>query len=285
MLTLWPRFSQPTTTIRTLQTERPMTTSSSPRSQRTASCRSHLCLTPAALGLLWCEAAWSQPVAISASATYSLVASEVDRNSHLPSSASPGVIDPNEAVRLTVGVQFTPPVGSTVAYVPASPPPGSGVVIGWATTLINLLGTGGTVGAFSARIATAGFDPTQGFGNPDGIVGFGAVSHYFATGQGQQSVANPITDLVTFVWTPAEYAPRTVSFATGNLPAVTGVDHGLGLLLAPGQPFPVRVPAGSITHLGTGPIVIVPAPAAFPLLLAGLVPRRRRSEADRRRLA
>lgn len=229
----------------------------------------------ASLLLVACGQARSQPSAVGASVTYTLSASEVDRVTHLPSSATPGMIDPSEAVRLTLSLQFSPPVGSTVAYVPASPPPGSGSVIGWANSLVDLLGNGDTIGTFTARVAAPGFDPTQGFANPGNIVGLGAASHFFSTGQGQQSTANPIGDLLTFVWVPASQTPRTVSFITSTMPAVSGLDHGLGLLLTPTQPFPVRVPGGSVVHIGTGPIVIVPVPATLPLLLAALALRPR----------
>ncbi|MBL9030211.1 MAG: hypothetical protein JNM80_00710 [Phycisphaerae bacterium] len=224
----------------------------------------------------------AQPFVLDASATYTLVASEVDRSTGLPSSASPGFIDPSESVRLTLQVSFAPGVGSTINYFS---PPGTGVVLGWGSTRLDLKGTGGTVGTFSPVVAAPLFTPIQGFANPDELLGFGARANPYYLGQTSPiNTSNPIDSLATLVWTPASYTPRTVSFNTHRLEAVTGVTNGIGLLVAPGQSDIVRM-LGPITFAGTGPIVIVPAPATLPLLLAGLAfrrPRRGRATTPRR---
>ncbi|MBL9030757.1 MAG: hypothetical protein JNM80_03505 [Phycisphaerae bacterium] len=111
---------------------------------------------------------------------------------------------------------------------------------------------------------------------------FGAYSQEAIVGLPPLNSSNPVNEFISFVWTPTDYAPRSVMFHTatpGELP------YRIALLVQPqgGSPFvlPAYVTEGRVTHADTGPIVIVPAPAALSLLLAGLALRRRRREPSR----
>jgi hypothetical protein len=207
-----------------------------------------------------------------AAAEYSLTVREIDRVTGAPSAATPGVIDPTEAVRFGLNVSFTPPIGRIVSYSPANPPPGTGAVAGWAGTALQLVGQGGTDGTFTRTGLAPGFQPVVTIPKPGGLDYFGAFSPALVLNTGEPiNQANPIVDFIGITWIPTDYTPRSVSFFTRD--PSEGLAHHIGLRITiPGGPqvyLSCFVPAGSITHGQSGPITIVPAPGSLIVIAAG----------------
>ncbi|MFN0133789.1 MAG: hypothetical protein ACKVW3_14820 [Phycisphaerales bacterium] len=224
----------------------------------------------------------AQTAVFDATAIYSVSVREVDRITGAPSSATPGFIDPSEAVRLTFAVSFTPLVGAVATYTPPIPGPGTGTVVGWASSTLRLIGIGGTDGIFGSVVVAPGFVALTPFPEPGGLSTFGAWSPAIAFNTPGINATNPVDPLVELTWTPTNDTPRSISFRTATPVGLNQPAQRIGLYIEPPGGSPTTMSSwvldGRTTHADTGPIVIVPAPAALPLVLAALaLPRRRRA--------
>jgi len=239
-----------------------------------------------------CVSAWlcwaalptvAQPLVPQVSAVYSLQVREVDRVTGALSPATPGVIDPSEAVRFGVSVSFSPIVGTVVNYVPANPPPGTGPIVGWGATALQLIGQGGTEGSFSSFVAAPNFQAVGAFPMPGGLDYFGAFSPGILLNSGVVNQVNPIDDLISFTWTPSDYSPRSVNFRTAAPQGGQG-HHQIGVRVTyPGGVegnLAGEVPPISISY-AVADIIIVPAPGVCVVAGGGLavISRRRRRPA------
>lgn len=198
----------------------------------------------------------------SATGNYTIRYSEIDRVSGALSTTTPGVIDPSEAVRLTIDVGFTPQVGTTVTYSPAIPLPGVGEVTGWAGGVMLHYGTGSTTGSFGADAAAPGFMYTGAVPSLGGLP-FGAA----AASSGPQNSSNPVEGFVSFTWWPASYMPRVVSFRLADI--MEPAQFIMLQVVPPGQqPTLLACYVNGVTYGQTGPITIVPAPGSLALVAA-----------------
>lgn len=172
-----------------------------------------------------------------------------------------GVIEPGEAARFTLNVEFDPPVGTFVAY--QTPEPGTGPVAGLLSQCFALASPSGGEGVWSHVRRAEGWE-----GAWAAVPGFVSIQVWQDVEARPASAQNPVEDLWSAVWTPAGYEPRIVEWTsqvaciagTSKLAVSLGRDPGTGL-----EKYTfVRVP----TEYGTAPVVIVPAPGALALLAA-----------------
>jgi hypothetical protein len=243
--------------------------------------RRYLCA--ALLTAIAVERVCAQTVVLDATASYTFSVAEVDRTSGAPSVVTPGLIDPTEAVRLTLAVSFTPNIGATANYTPAIPLPGTGVVVGWAQTFLRLVGTGSTDGEFAGFLAAEHFSLVSAYPEPGGLESFGAWSPGVFFNTPNINASNPIESIIAFTWIPASYTPRTVSFRTATPTGGNGPSQRIGLRIEPPGGATTTMFSwlldGRISHADTGAINIVPAPASCALLAIACVPWRRRRTA------
>lgn len=181
-----------------------------------------------------------------------------------------GVIEPGEAARFTLSVEFDPPVGTIVPY--TTPEPGVGPVAGLLSQCFALASPVGGEGEWSHVRRAEGWE-----GAFAAVPGFVSIQAWQDVEAGPMSAQNPVGDLWSAVWTPAGYEPRVVEWrsqvscmaGTSKLAVSLGRDPGTGQEM---YTF-VRVP----TEYGVAPVVIVPAPGTLALLAAaGLFVMRRR---------
>ncbi|MFN0133788.1 MAG: hypothetical protein ACKVW3_14815 [Phycisphaerales bacterium] len=147
---------------------------------------------------------------------------------------------------------------------------------------MGLVGTGNTNGLFNNAVAAAGFNALALNPAPGGLLTFGAFSPAIFLNTPGVNANNPIDAFVAFTWTPTSYSPRVVSFRTITPEGLNQPAQRIGLYIEPPGGSPTTMGSwvldGRTTQADTGPIVIVPAPAALPLVLAALaLPRRRRA--------
>lgn len=209
---------------------------------------------------------------------YSWSYSEVIASTGDPSTQSPGVIEPGEAVRFAMRVSFSPPVGTQVQYF-YGPPPGVGTVTAWGFSWFDFLGSGGTDGSF-VNVTPAPLLQI------DAIV---AYPSWITLAVGQSNFAapfntdNPIEGLVVFTWIPLSYSPRTVEFHSRNATAKF-TDLVLLRYGTSSSGEPLYLGAQTITNHttgpvpSTGPITVVPGPGTGILIVlacAGAARRKR----------
>lgn len=210
-------------------------------------------------------------------ATYTLTFVEVVAGTNAPVVSPNGLLEPGEAVRLAVSVEFSPGVGSTIAYTPP-PPPGVGTVAGLASMVIDLLSQPSSAGTWNSIGRAAPWslgDAGTPTGDGSGVQNAGA-GQFVLPGQTANST-NPISSIWFGVWNPASYAPRSVTWqiAEGQGPSdhtsilvqtgvgPTGSPQYISRFINPGQFGSVVVP-------------IVPAPGVGAVVLSGLVAAARR---------
>jgi hypothetical protein len=207
--------------------------------------------------------------------TFDWVTTEVLANSTTPSLLSPGLIEPGEALRMSLRAAFTPDVGSNVQWVVSPGFPAT--IAGFGGTGYRLLHQGDVAGAFTHFQAAEGF--VYSATSPPNLMIFVAVLSVPPTGPNS---ANPLEGVFSFTWTPSSYAPRAVSFSGEPLVTTTGIVNGLHIPRRPERPDLRHVGiAGTFPDFGgtynpTPPILIVPAPASLAVLLAGTLVKRRR---------
>jgi len=207
---------------------------------------------------------------------------EVLAGTAAPSSMSPGVIEPGEGVRFALRLSFSPPVGTTVAYMGGTGP-GTGELTAWLGSIFDFIGDSGAEGIFALLEAP----PLMGASLQTLSTSSVAVS----VGQsplnpvGVFNTSSTFEPFVSFTWTPQSYEPRTVSFLSRG-PLAQFIDRvlirygtgptGLPLYVAPITPTNHTIGI----EPQTDPIRIVPSPpgvlafAAIATLLSG----RRRGE-------
>src|ERR1700752_5463526 len=86
--------------------------------------------------------------------TYSFVETLVGTST--PVTGPNGFIEPGESARIFLTTRVVPDIGATVSY-PPPPPPGSGTIAGLGYFLVDLNGTGGTLGTFTLLSRASGW--------------------------------------------------------------------------------------------------------------------------------
>jgi hypothetical protein len=218
--------------------------------------------------------------------TYTLSWSEVVAGTTTPVAAANGRIDPGEGARIAIRVEITPGVGSTASY-PAPPAPGTGVIAGFGSMFIDLLGSNLNGGTWSNMASTGPQTtwppPTPGYPQPNGNV-LNCQGGQFVLPGSTANSANPIDNFWRGTWTPSDYTMRTASIASAPA-ASAGANHTSILIqygLDPGgnpQYVGKFVPA---VFIGTGAVPIAPTPASIAVVgLGALVIGRRRRRFSR----
>lgn len=201
--------------------------------------------------------------------------SEVLANTATPSTATPGVIDPTEGVRLTLHAEMVPGIGSPVT-IQFPPSAGTGTIYAFVGNATELLGSSGALGRFSLLSVVPGF-VTDPIGS---VLGTNLIVH--ATNNvvlGQPvNLSNPIDGLLSLTWTPESYEARTVSFTSRDA-LVAGDANGVYARYGTspsGSPLLGSARALGVHGIGTGAIPIVPAPAGLILFAAAAFAGRRK---------
>jgi hypothetical protein len=218
------------------------------------------------LALIACGASaqWEPPE----KATYSLVVQDSGNGN--------GVCEPGEYMKMFVWCEYTPVIGQATKY---KFPDGSwhdGTINGFARSAINLLNIkNGETGAFgliglNPHFVKSDHPWSGGNGSWKDIEILGYPQMPPPWGNGQPDPSNPIW-LLAISWDPAgNYTPREVTYQLDGI----GADL---FVVVPGLPqWVVNKP--KITDPAPVTFQVVPAPglAAFGLLLAGALARRRR---------
>jgi hypothetical protein len=189
-----------------------------------------------------------------------------------------GAVRPGEGARIFLSVSFMPAVGTLVSY---TPPPGTGLgeVGGLAGVFFDLVSGPGAQGTWSNLSRRGGW--TTGLGGTitlEGVINASA-GQFPLPGQ-VANPANPVQNLWSVVWTPADYTPRTAYFtpriASAAQPGQTGGSLYINFNYQIEEPSYISkaVP----TAFGSLQIPVVPAPAGVFLLAAAapMLLRRRR---------
>jgi hypothetical protein len=233
----------------------------------------------AALSLLAGAAA---PAAAQELVTFSLSFVEVVAGS--PGAGTPvanpnGLLNPGEAARLEVSITITPGIGSPVTFVPP-PAPGSGTIAGLASIYFDIVGSGdnGGAGVWSGLSRAPGWAlGGVGLPSPLGDRVSAAQAGQFVFPGATANPANPVEAIWRGVWTPSSYAGNYAFTALPPLSPATAfssilIHYGLD----PGG-NPLYIGKFVATQFGGSvQVLVVPAPAAIPLLLAPLFARRKR---------
>lgn len=193
--------------------------------------------------------------------THSWTTTEVLAASNTPVTNPNGVIELGEGMRLSVTISYTPPFGTVVTF---QAPLGTftGPVEGLASAWFSLQGFGGVQGTWTGFEMGPGLFGYAGEPSKGGTFLQGCV----IADPNPPNATNPIVNAWSQVWTPASYAPRTVTFnglQPANLFSALHVRTGIN---SSGQPvygsWPVPVQYASTQ------IQIAPAPGTITILAA-----------------
>jgi hypothetical protein len=221
-----------------------------------------------------CAAASAQ----NAQVQYAWEWSEVLAGTATPSSATPGVIDPTEGVRLTLHALMTPDVGQMVSYTMFGDGLGTAPVHSWGLSFTTLRGGIGTAGAFTLPQTASGFQNLNFDVLSPGVIRFDAISEWLVPpGTVPTNTSNPVQGLISFTWTPSDYSQRTVSFVSED-PITGGAPNQLLVLTQSGSPLLWWAEAIPNHGPGTGGIPIVPGPGAAMVIGLGMMMGRRRRQ-------
>jgi hypothetical protein len=199
-----------------------------------------------------------------------------------------GILEPGESALLGLDVSFSNQF-TVATFSPLIGSFGSGTIRGFGAGFIDLRGDNAAAGTWDVD-QTHGYgvspdwDLTGGSGNGAPTMG-GAVLTDLVFGQTQLgsapiSTRNPIPSIWRGLWTPADYAARTVTFGSGGSPAMGNeIAYLLLRLSASSVGSPWVIPQN--LNLGTVAIPIVPGSATITLLAAGLLVLRRHRPGDR----
>jgi hypothetical protein len=204
---------------------------------------------------------------------------EVVAGTNTPVANPNGVLEPGEAARIVMSIEFSPPVGTLVTY-PPPPGPGVGTVAGLGGARYDLAsatpGWQGTWTHFQRRPEWALGSIGSPAWNGNGIEG--AQVGQFPLPGTVANPENPIPDIWSAVWTPADFSARVVRFASFGqifeLGASVYVQYGTD----PTTNAPLYITARTQSHHGYVEIPIIPAPGTGGLVLGLLLlgSRRRR---------
>jgi hypothetical protein len=205
-----------------------------------------------------------------------------------------GVVEPGESARVRMTVAFTPPSGTVIPYTPSGGGSGTGTLMGFGSAFVDfnlgnanggtLTTTGSTGGINNGRAGAWAVVP----GGNGTVVGdtiinvqpaqFPFNSDPFDPDNNTTGVrtTNPISNIYTFVWTPASYATRTVNVGMAPSLASQGNAATVMLRVNPDTSIPPTAVA-ALFNFGALQIPVVPAPSSLALLgLGGLIAGRRR---------
>jgi hypothetical protein len=212
-------------------------------------------------------------------------------SSGVPVAAPDGILEPGEFALVRISSVHYTNFASSANFSPAIGTFTSGLVTGFGTGDLDLVGAGGTVGTFinSGAGLPVGVRASWRF-NGDGTVNpasDGIINLLF--GQHPETPAtanstNPITSIFRMLWQPTDFAARTVTFtpqgaaAAGDLVASVYLDLD-ATIGGPGSGTLGNLVFVNASHLHFSRVSIPIAPAPPTLLAAAaalLVPRRRR---------
>jgi hypothetical protein len=146
-------------------------------------------------------------------AVHSLVWQEVSATSFAPVATPNLLLEPGEAVRLTISIAFTSP-GTPVTY--QQPQPGGvAPVAGLAGSAFDVIASNAWGGTWTVPVGTPGFEA--------GMFMVGIEGSAFLCGLTSQTPApaNPVS--WSAVWSPATWQPRSASF---QLQPFQGTEYG-----------------------------------------------------------
>lgn len=157
--------------------------------------------------LLWCSVAHAQPSYVGA-VTHHLTFREVNAETLEPVAHPNGIIEPGEAVQISLSMSFTPPVGSSV------PPP-------WPSTFTVAALGGGMVEVHASSGTWHNWSLREGWNNPIGSynpAGY-ATAFYIGGIIAQQraigaETSNPVENIWQGFWQPSTYTDRMETFST-----------------------------------------------------------------------
>jgi hypothetical protein len=203
-----------------------------------------------------------------------------------------GILEPGEHALIRIDTVSITNQGGIAHFAPALGTFTSGTILGFASSFLDIAGTGGTVGQFNIDNPPAngsgtsrfGVRPTwRLFGNgyvnrlSDGI--FDLQFGQFTSAPAAIVTDNPVTNVFRMLWTPSAFSTRTAHFqitgAEVTNAAIGEVYLGLDASLAAAA----RTDA-SHTHVGSVSIPIAPAPPTLLLAAAAVLRRRRRRGAQ-----
>jgi len=205
-----------------------------------------------------------------------------------------GVVEPGESARVRMTVSYSPASGTVINYTPSGGGSASGTLMGFGSAFVDFsLGganggtiatTGSTGGIANGRAGAWAVVPGgNGTVAGDTIINvqpaqFPFNSDAFDPDNNTTGVrtTNPITNIYTFVWTPASYNSRTVQVTMSPSAASNGNAAAVMVRTNPDTSLPPTA-VNALFNLGSASIPVVPAPSSLALLgLGGLIVGRRR---------
>lgn len=198
---------------------------------------------------------------------FSLGWSEVAAGTQNPVSAPDGVLQPGEAARFSITIDFTD-VGTPISY-----QGGTARVAGFRSSGFGVSPTTVQAGAWSELSIASGFEGSMGFAFPQGQLAFCRIQQPLPLPGSAPIPTDPLVGVWQVNWVPTSYSPRQVDFLIGIV-----FDDYPTLFVESGPETYALVTA--IGHYGQSvPVSIAPAPGvAFVFGAAGVVwSRRRRS--------
>jgi hypothetical protein len=205
-----------------------------------------------------------------------------------------GLVEPGESARVRMTVSYSPASGTVISYTPAGGGTATGTLMGFGGAFVDfslananggtLTTTGSTGGIANGRAGACAVVPGgNGTVSGDSILNvqpaqFPFNSEPFDPDNNTTGVrtTNPITNIYTFVWTPASYTTRTVNVGMAPSAASNGNAAAVMIRTNPDTSLPPTAVNAQFT-LGSAQIPVVPAPSSLALLgLGGLIAGRRR---------
>jgi hypothetical protein len=165
----------------------------------------------------------ARPAAAQESVNLTLSWLEVIAGTNAPVPNPNGTLEPGEAVRFSISVLVTPPIGSTSTY-PPPPLPGTGTLAGFAPLPLTCLQP--VRNAVRRRSGFVELDfarPRLGLGRAGSPSGSGWAFAFIQTGQFvtpgmTANSSNPIPNIWQGVWTPSVFSGRSVSWTLSPSP-------------------------------------------------------------------
>lgn len=196
---------------------------------------------------------------------FSLGWAEVVAGTQTPVTSPDGVLQPGEAARFSVTIDFTP-VGTPISY-----QGGTARVAGFRSSGFGISPTTVQAGAWSGLSITTGFEGSMGFAFPEGNLGFCRVQQPLPLSGSAPIPTDPLVGVWQVNWVPTSYSPRQVGFEVSIV-----FDDYPTLFVESGPETYALVTA--IGHYGESvPVSIAPAPGVAVVFgVAGAVWSRRR---------
>lgn len=197
---------------------------------------------------------------------------EVQAGNAAPVASPNGMIEPGEAMMLSLSISFTPAIGTPVAFGGGTAP-----LAGYRASAFDLRAVSTLGGEWSHFNTSPGFQFDL-FGVPplpDASLRLGVLQTWHPQ-PWTPDPSNPIEDVWQAVWTPPTYTQRTVRFLMADIPAIPGPPPPTSNMYVFDGANYVMTPATAI--LDSVEFPVVPAPGAVSLVAGGALfaGRRRR---------